>query len=86
MATWNVYSLDVWGNEEDGFEVNDRSRVGTIETSAEPPDAEVWCALLEAGIARGVISDGSFEWQDEDLLAIDEKATGRPVFQLERMP
>lgn len=84
MATWRVFSLDVWGNETDGFEVNDRCQVGTIETSEDPPDAEIWACLLEAGIARGCISEGEFEWADESWLCIDEKETGRPVFQLER--
>ena len=27
---WIVYALDVWGNADDGFEVNDRSRVGAF--------------------------------------------------------
>ena len=83
-ATWRVFTLDVWGNEEDGFDVNDRWPAGEIETSDEPTDAEVWCRLLEAGIARGLISDGEFDWCDEALLCVSEAATGRPVFQLER--
>lgn len=85
MATWRVFSLDVWGNETDGFEVNDRCYVGAIETSDYPPDAEVWCCLLEAGIAKGVISRAHFDWADEALLSIDDNETGRPVFQLERV-
>lgn len=83
MATWRVFTLDVWGNAEDGYEVNDRCFVGKIETSNEAPDAEVWCALLEAGIARGSISDGTFDGDGWDMW-IDERETGKPVFQLER--
>jgi len=82
MKSWIVYSLDVWGNEEDGFNVNDRCQVGTVETSDDAPDAEVWCALIEAGIARGTISQASFDG-DDGLIMIDEKETGKPVFQLE---
>lgn len=82
MKTWIVYSLDVWGNEEDGFEVNDRCRVGTIETSDEQVDAEVWAALIKAGIARGSISHASFDG-DDTLIMINTQDDGRPVFQLE---
>ncbi len=81
--TWHVFTLAVWGNEEDGFDVNDRCPAGKIETSDEPTDAEVWACLLEAGIAHGLITDGEFDWCDEALLCINEKKTGRPVFQLE---
>lgn len=85
MARWKVYSLDVWGNEEDGFEVNDRCNAGTIETSDDPPDAEVWCALIEAHIAHNApISRAAFDASDNTFISIDDSETGRPVFQLER--
>lgn len=32
---YTVWSLDVWGNPKDGFEVNDRCRIGTISVRAE---------------------------------------------------
>ena len=32
---WQVRTLDVWGNEEDGFDVNDRFNAGTIELPTE---------------------------------------------------
>lgn len=82
MKRWIVYTLDVWGNEEDGFDVNDRCRVGTIETSDDAPHAEVWCALIEADIAKGPISRAEFGG-DDDWISVDDQETGRPVFQLE---
>jgi len=27
---WDVWNLDVWGNDEEGFDINDRRRVGSI--------------------------------------------------------
>lgn len=81
--TWKVYTLDVWGNPSEGYEVNDRSKVGTIETSDEATDAEIWANLIEAGIAKGSISHADFDWLDESYLCINDKRDGMPVFQLE---
>lgn len=30
VEEWNVYTLDVWGNRRDGYEINERWRAGTI--------------------------------------------------------
>lgn len=84
MATWRVFTLDVWGNEEDGFEVNDRREAGQIETSDEPTDNEVWSALLLADIAKGPFRQASFDGDAETTIFIEDRETGRPVFQLER--
>ena len=35
METWVVYDLDVWGNEEDGYEVNDWWAVGELSFTDE---------------------------------------------------
>ena len=76
-----TYHYDVWGNEHDGWEVNDSSRQGTIEVKADCTDAEVWAALVDAGIAKGPLSRASIE----DLgtcIQIDDAKTGRPTFTL----
>lgn len=39
-----TYHYDVWGNEDDGWQVNDSSRQGSIEVKANCTDAEVWAA------------------------------------------
>jgi hypothetical protein len=42
MPTIEIWTYDVWGNEEDGYEVNDRSKVDTIETDlTELTDAKI---------------------------------------------
>lgn len=52
-TTYTLWSLDVWGNAEEGFEVNDRSawsRDFVIEHEGDAPtDAEVLRALFNAG-------------------------------------
>ena len=83
MALWQVFTLDVWGNEEDGFEVNDRACVGSIETSDNATNEELCACLLDAGIAYGSLKDASFEGA-YGFVMINERESGRPVFQLER--
>ena len=49
---WEVwYDFDVWGNPDDGFEVNDHTRLGTIELDDDDLDSND--TLLEA-ILKGV--------------------------------
>lgn len=38
-SSWEIWSYDVWGNEEEGYTVNDRCKLDTIDTeSGELPD------------------------------------------------
>ena len=60
---FTIWSLDVWGNAAEGFEVNDRCKVGTVEIAdqfidlpadqinALPTPAERQTAFHEWGIA-----------------------------------
>lgn len=46
-AKWTVWSLDVWGNSEDGFEVNDRSKIGSVEFDADTAtNQDIYDALV----------------------------------------
>ena len=46
-TTWEVWTYDVWGNERDGFEVNDRHCVTRKyqTTSSDPTEDEIREAL-----------------------------------------
>lgn len=79
-----VNHYDVWGNEDDGWEVNDSSNAGEIEFDSEPSDEEIWDALVNTGIAYGSFKDAEFE-SHGDGIAINYKKNGRPVFTLNRM-
>lgn len=65
------------------YSVNDRCSIGTIETSDLATEVEIWCCLVEAGIAKGLISRAEFESDDADTIYINDAETGRPVFALE---
>lgn len=80
--TWSVYTLDVWGNESDGYDVNDRSNVGKVEIDTDADDKAIIKTLVDAGYLRPRFRfavDG-----DDCFISIDHAATGRPVLQLQR--
>ena len=85
MSTWRVFSLDVWGNPRDGFEVNDRSGIGSIQLNDDATDAQIVRALKDAGIMRKTVRMNQLRIDGDDMLIfIDQARDARPVFQLER--
>jgi hypothetical protein len=86
-VNYQVWGLDVWGNEEDGFTVNNRYRAGKIRVPEKWTERHFIKALIEAGLfKRGVTTkDVSFVWGDEDYFDIEDAKTGEPVFQLEKI-
>ena len=86
MATYRIWSLDVWGNENDGFSVNDRHEVGSVELSDDATCADVVKALIANGLitpqttAEQVSMDDA---SDVDLY-LDNATSGEPLFHLER--
>jgi hypothetical protein len=79
-----VYHYDVWGNEEDGWEVNDSRPGPTIEVEREPSEGyrqRVWDALVEAGEAQGKFEEAEF-FESGSGYEIHEAATCKPVWSL----
>lgn len=80
---WTVWSLDVWGNEEDGFEVNDRRRVGTIRVRLQASDAELLTALKNGYFVKSSVRLSDVEFEDYDeLISVNDAKNGEPVLQL----
>ena len=85
MSKFTVFFLDVWGNESDGYEVNDRSSCGTIELPFNFSDQDMIQALLDADILcsfGGKIADVFTIDSDDQGLSIYRKSDGMPLFQL----
>lgn len=79
MKTWNYVSYDVWGNETDGYEVNQAFRTSqSLELSAAPNDAELIQALksqLDWTIPD--VSKFSADWHEDVVyLEYDGKPEG----------
>lgn len=86
MPTYEVRTFDVWGNEEDGFDINDVFRVGTVEIPEggdETFRARAWNALCDQGFAQGALGEAEFEWVGDDSWMIRNASTLEPVFGLE---
>lgn len=84
---YEVFSLDVWGNAEDGFEVNDLFRIDTIELPEAATDDQILAALEESGNINAGSSPlaNVDDPGDGDLITIEQKSDGRPVLQLRRV-
>lgn len=81
---WQVKSLDVWGNEEDGFEVNQEFSAGEIEIPAMTDDAGLLKLMKKEGFIKENIRSNQIEFEDtgSGFIEVKEKKTGEPVYFL----
>lgn len=88
--SYGVYDLinyfDVWGNEEDGWEVNNLSRDETdIWIDDDTTDEELVDFLIDdvgflSPSARGKVA----VWNEGDIIEFEVEETGEPLCRLER--
>lgn len=83
MIRFELYTLDVWGNAAEGYEVNDSFRQGTIELPEQYTHSQVLDAI-DARIGVRGREFAEFTVDDGDFLEISESNTGMPVFHLYR--
>jgi hypothetical protein len=80
--------LDVWGNEEDGFEVNNAMRTG--RTVLIPAAANHDNDIIEALIQHGELTErarGRVNLDDDGYtITIEDNHTGEPLVQFQRVP
>lgn len=82
MITYQVTTFDVWGNAEDGYDINNVFSAGKIEVEDDATTEQIWSALCEAGIADGDFSQAEFQDAGIDEYEIFERASGLPTFGL----
>jgi predicted RNA binding protein YcfA (HicA-like mRNA interferase family) len=81
---WSIYSLDVWGNEEDGFEVNNRQRAGDIEILDGASDEDIIKTLKQEGFLKAKVKASQIHIDGDDYaMNVDDAETGEPIYQLE---
>lgn len=86
MSTnWKLISLDVWGNEDDGFEVNAAYHTGiTLSIDDHEHDHSVIGALRDGGyLADDVAYEDIDVDGDEYMMYITYVPTGEPLWHLE---
>lgn len=79
-----IWILDVWGNEKDGFEVNDRSRFSVANVGEDFFEAEDWeilAFLKDEGFLKNTVklSQITIDGDGESNITVDEKKSGRPL-------
>jgi hypothetical protein len=85
--TYDVHGLDVWGNPEDGFEVNDvYPSSGTVTLREDMTDAQIVKALRREGfigprVRSSRVSIDAPEGVGSTIYVEDAKH-GKPVYQL----
>lgn len=85
FETYTVWSLDAWGNRRDGFEVNDRSRRGTVLLPQGFSDKQLLKTLKSKGWLNKRSQFRSFDIDGDDMtVGVNWMRTSEPLFQLER--
>lgn len=81
---WRVLRLDVWGNAEEGWEVNEMYAAGHVETGPEPDHHELFEVLRDAGhFVEGVTEDQLEFTGDDEAVGVGQAEDGYPLFYLE---
>jgi len=87
---WEVQSLDVWGNQKDGYDINDWFHAGWLEFDDYPSENDIFSALKSEGLIGENVkrawvnvdpasSSGYYEVQDNRK----SKGTyGKPLYQI----
>ena len=80
MILAKIYTYDVWGNAEDGWEVNNVYFNSTIEFEDTDllDDEHLYWALIRLGVLAPD-SKASLDWQDEDLCYVNSSTDGKPL-------
>lgn len=84
---WKVRSLDVWGNAEDGFDVNNEFNAGQIEIPWGSDDAELLKLFKKKDYLQDdvTLKDVEFDEQSSDgFFAVQDKKTGEPLYHVYR--
>lgn len=84
QIVWQVWSLDTWGNEEDGWEVNDRRRAFTFKCDSQN-EQDIQKAFEQALRENGYkVIKFEYDWYYEDACGVNNYKTGQYLFQFEK--
>lgn len=88
MATkWRVWGLDVWGNDKDGYEVNDRWEItDDLILPRGSTDRDVMEWLKHAGLLKKYVQLRWLNFEgDSDFIYIEQARNAYPLFQMEKI-
>lgn len=79
--TYREIGYDVWGNDNDGYHVNDTYKLGLVELD---PDKDLVKEMRKAGLLRKYVRS-SRVWIDgspDHTIYVSDARNGRPEFEL----
>lgn len=81
---YQVWSIDSYGNEQDGWEFNDRSRAWTFLCESDN-DSEVKKCFEQSLKDHGFDPVSlNYEWDDECEFTVEDADTGKPLWQINK--
>ena len=76
---YRFWSYDVWGNENDGFEVNDvYSSMAVVNIDERISDEDI-CEIVKSWYGEKVVMD---QGSDVDVMYFSSEANGQPICEL----
>jgi predicted NAD/FAD-dependent oxidoreductase len=84
-GNWRVWTYDVWGNAEDGYEVNDRTDQGYLDLPDNPTDEQIVKALINHGVLNNNVKVSDVEIGGDDMsITVDAADDSYPLAGLEK--
>ena len=91
METWRLYTYDVWGNSDDGYEVNEIFRTAdTVSLPTDDPSGtalgpnELHAFMQGVGLLPSPVSFYAFDLSQDDTIYIERSSNGKPLGELRR--
>lgn len=80
-----VNYFDVWGNEEDGWEVNNLCTEGTYESEGNTDEAYLHMLIHEANFLLDTVTLDDIEFSQDsfEMIEFSRKDNGKPLGRLE---
>ena len=89
IADWQVITYDVWGNNREGYDVNDKHKSGRVRMHVAYSDRQVIATLKAAGVINSRCRYASFDIDgDADTIYVTYSTSrmhGYPVCELVRL-
>lgn len=86
MEEWHILSLDVWGNAEDGYEVNDVRKVHEIFIPDNIGGDYIVPMLRRSNLLSDDHLDKDYDvrWDSEGFIELNRSSDGRPLLQIQK--
>lgn len=86
MEEWHVLSLDIWGNADDGWELNQAYKVHELFIADNLNIDEVLPMLRRCHMLANsqVNSDYGVNWDSEGLIEVHRVSDLRPLLQIQK--